>query len=191
MTLGAPLAHAQTLLAETLQEFEAALKRRELATSPPHFEEFANGRRRFSYCRTYGRADDPDALPRAPHNAAVFAAVCWTNIYFPTFGLLRGDLVGGAAASVFGPGVTDIPARPPNHGGWMPHMHYFDTSADDRAWGDPTWVDHRAALREGVALEDAEACWPEAFRPPLAGSASGQPTGAASALVKAAKGDPS
>ena len=164
VTLGAPLAHAQTLLAETLQEFEVALKRRELATSPPHFEEFAGGRKRFSYCRSYGQADDPDATPRVPHNAAVFAAVCWTNIYFPSHGVLRGDLVGGSAANVFGPGVKDIPARAPHYGGWTPHMHYFDTKADGRPWGDPSWMDHRQALREGVALEDAEACWPEAFR---------------------------
>ncbi|MDX2233299.1 MAG: hypothetical protein NW200_02260 [Hyphomonadaceae bacterium] len=166
VTLGAPLAHAQTLLAETLQEFEAALRRRELATSPPHFEEFPGGRARFSYCRVHGQADDPDAGPRAPHNAAVFAAVCWTNIFFPAQGVLRGDLVGGSAANVFGPGVKDIPARAPRFGGWLPHLQYFETEADPRPWGDPTWVDHRAALREGVALEDLEVCWPEATRAP-------------------------
>jgi pimeloyl-ACP methyl ester carboxylesterase len=164
VTLGAPLAHAQTLLAETLQEFEAALKRRELATSPPHFEEFAGGRKRFSYCRQYGLADNADAGPRAPHNAAVFAAVCWTNIYFPSQGVLRGDLVGGSASNVFGPGVRDIPARAPTYGGWTPHLQYFETKADPRPWGDPTWMDHRQAIREGMALEDGEACWPEAFR---------------------------
>lgn len=163
VTLGAPLAHAQTLLAETLQEFEDAKKRRELATSPPHFEEFPDGRRRFSYCRVHGQADDGDAEPRAPHNAAVFSAVCWTNIYFPSSGVLRGDLVGGPAGLVFGPGVTDIPARAPVAGGWMPHMHYFDVEAA-YSWGEPGWADHRDALRQGVALEDGEACWPEAFR---------------------------
>lgn len=166
VTLGAPLAHAQTLLAETLQEFEAALKRRELATSPPHFEEFDGGRKRFTYCRQHGLADDPDAGPRAPHNAAPFAAVRWTNVYFPSSGVLRGDLVGGAASTVFGPGVTDIAARAPLYGGWMPHLHYFDVKADTRPWGDAGWRDHRDALREGVALEDGEACWPEAFRAP-------------------------
>jgi len=166
VTLGAPLTHAQTLLAETLQEFEAALKRRELATSPPHFEEFDGGRKRFTYCRQHGLADDGDAEPRAPHNAAVFAAVCWTNVFFPSSGVLRGDLVGGAASPVFGPGVADIPARAPLYGGWMPHLHYFDAEADKRPWGDPAWRDHRDALREGMALEDGEACWPEAFRAP-------------------------
>lgn len=166
VTLGAPLAHAQTLLAETLQEFEAALKRRELATAPPHFEEFADGRKRFSYCRIHGLAGDADALPRAPHNAAVFAAVCWTNIYFPSQGVLRGDLVGGAASTVFGPGLRDIPARAPRFGGLMPHLHYFDTDADPRKWGDPSWMDHREALRQGVSLEDGEVCWPEAYRRP-------------------------
>ncbi len=166
VTLGAPLAHAQTLLAETLQEFEAQLRRRELATSPPHFEQFEGGRTRFSYCRVHGLADDPEAGPRAPHNAAVFAAVCWTNIFFPAQGILRGDLVGGSAANVFGPGVKDIAARAPRFGGWTPHLQYFETEADPRQWGDPAWMDHRAALREGVALEDGEVCWPEALRAP-------------------------
>lgn len=176
VTLGAPLAHAQTLLAETLQEFENALARRELATAPPHFEEFQGGRRRFSYCRQWGKADDPDAGPRAPHNAAAFSAVCWTNIYFPSQGILRGDLVGGAAAKVFGPGVRDIPARAPHFGGWTPHLDYFVTGADPRPWGDPSWMDHRQALREAVALEDLEACWPETWRPvaTMRGSHSGQ-----------------
>lgn len=164
VTLGAPLAHAQTLLAETLQEFEAALSRRELATSPPHFETFEGGRTRFSYCRQHGQSDDPDAGPRAPHNAAVFAAVSWTNIYFPAQGILRGDLVGGSASNVFGPGVRDIAARAPTYGGWTPHLQYFDLEADPRPWGDPSWMDHREALREGVALEDDEVCWPEAVR---------------------------
>jgi hypothetical protein len=166
VTLGAPLAHAQTLLAETLQEFEAALTRRELATAPPHLEEFEDGRRRFSYCRVHGLADDGSAEPRAPHNAAVFAAVCWTNIFFPADGILRGDLVGGPASKVFGPGVKDIAARAPNRGGLTPHLLYFEPDADPRPWGDPAWADHRDALREGVALEDGEACWPEALRAP-------------------------
>jgi hypothetical protein len=160
VTLGAPLAHAQTLMAETMKEFQAALERREHAANPPQFEAFANGVKRFSYCRSYGRADDAEAEPRAPHNGAVFCAVRWTNIYFPAEGILRGDLVGGPAGPVFGPGVIDTPARAPKYKGWTPHLQYFHLEADPRPWGDPTWVDHREALREGIALEDLEACWP-------------------------------
>lgn len=165
VTLGAPLAHAQTLLAETLEEFTQSLERREHATNPPQFETFEGDVKRFTYCRQYGYADDPQAGPRAPHNAAVFSAVRWTNIFFPAQGILRGDLVGGPAAPVFGPGVEDVPARAPKVGGWTPHLQYFHTEAEATPWGDPAWMDHRAALRQGLAIEDDEVCWPVARRP--------------------------
>jgi hypothetical protein len=152
VTLGAPLAHADTLLAESLSGFAALRERREVQISPPLFETFQTGRRRFSYCRALGLADDPDALPRAPHNSAAFAAVRWTNIFFPMQGLLRGDLVGGPVRGLFGPGVQDVAARAPTAGGWTPHMHYFNLDADP-PWGHKDWVDHREALRTALALE--------------------------------------
>lgn len=164
VTLGAPLAHAQTLLAETLEEFTESLERREHATNPPQFESFPEGVQRFTYCRQYGLADDPHAGPRAPHNAAVFSAVRWTNVYFPAQGILRGDLVGGPAAPVFGPGVEDIAARAPKFGGWTPHLQYFQVDADPTPWGEPGWIDHREALRRGLAIEDDDVCWPAARR---------------------------
>lgn len=152
VTLGSPLAHAQTLLAESPEAFEQLMERRELAAIPPQLEVFKNGARRFSYCRTPGLADDPNATPRAPHNSAVFAAVRWTNIFFPMQGLLRGDLVGGPCAGVYGGGVLDVPACAPIMGGWFPHMHYFNAESDP-PWGDPNWADHRKALRDALALE--------------------------------------
>jgi hypothetical protein len=160
VTLGAPLAHAQTLIADRMSEFSAALERREHAANPPQFEDFKDGARRFSYCRHHDKANDSTAAPRAPHNAAVYCAVRWTNIYFPCEGVLRGDLVGGPAAPVFGPGVIDRAARAPGYKGWTPHLQYFNREVDKRPWGDPSWCDHREALRDGVALEDLEACWP-------------------------------
>jgi hypothetical protein len=68
--------------------------------------------------------------------------------------------VGGPAAPVFGPGVIDRAARAPGYKGWTPHLQYFNREVDKRPWGDPSWCDHREALRDGVALEDLEACWP-------------------------------
>ncbi len=152
VTLGSPLAHAQTLLADSPEAFAQMLARREVSANPPLMEDFPGGARRFSYCRDPARADDPDAAPRAPHNSAVFAATRWTNIYFPMQGILRGDLVGGPCAPVFGAGVKDVAACAPDHGGWFPHMHYFRPDRD-MPWGDPAWVDHRDALREALALE--------------------------------------
>lgn len=152
VTLGSPIAHASTLLADSPDEFAQLMERREVAANPPQFEIFTNGARRFSYSRDPATADDPSATPRAPHNSAVFAATHWTNVYFPMQGLLRGDLVGGAVQETFGPGVKDVQARAPNEGGWFPHMHYFLAECDP-PWGDPAWADHRTALREALALE--------------------------------------
>jgi pimeloyl-ACP methyl ester carboxylesterase len=152
ITLGSPLAHAPTLLADTPEQFGQLLDRRELAANPPQMEVFKNGARRFTYCRTPALADDSEATPRAPHNSAVFGAVRWTNIFFPMQGLLRGDLVGGPAAPVYGAGVQDVPACAPETGGWFPHMHYFAAECDP-PWGDPSWSDHRKALRDALALE--------------------------------------
>lgn len=152
VTLGSPLAHAPSLLADTPEAFAEMLARREVAACPPQFEIFGDGARRFSYCRAPGQADDSDAGPRAPHNSAVFAATRWSNIFFPMQGLLRGDLIGGPVAPVFGPGVEDIAARAPYQGGWFPHMHYFLPDAE-AAWGDPAWLDHRRAIRRAVDLE--------------------------------------
>jgi hypothetical protein len=164
VTLGAPLAHAQTLLAEKPKDFAESVERREFALNPPLFETFADGQQRFTYCRTHGLADDPEAGPRAPHNAAVFSAVRWTNIYFPCSGLVRGDLIGGPVTPVFGPGTIDIAARAPQLGGFAPHLHYFQPQTNGKEWGDPAWADHRKALRDAVAIEDGEACWPQARR---------------------------
>ena len=156
VTLGCPLAHAETLLAEDPAAFRRLLERRELATCPPLYEKFRDGAERFSYCRAPGAADDSNAAPRAPHNAAAFAAARWTNIYFPLAGVLRGDLIGGPAVPCFGLGVKDVPARAPREGGWFPHMDYFEADSDP-AWGDAAWADHRAAIRAALALEESEA----------------------------------
>lgn len=152
VTLGSPIAHASTLLADSPDAFEEMLERREFAANPPQFEIYRDGARRFSYCRAPESADDAHASPRAPHNAAVFAATRWTNLYFPMQGILRGDLVGGPAAPSFGAGVKDVAACAPVTGGWFPHMHYFRAECDP-PWGDSAWADHRAALREALALE--------------------------------------
>jgi hypothetical protein len=152
ITLGSPIAHADTLIAEDRDDFDLLVTRRELATNPPLYETFADAAQRFSYCRTPGLADVSEASPRCPNNSAVFAAVRWTNIYFPMQGIMRGDLISGAASGLFGAGVTDIAARAPGKGGWFPHMDYFRLD-DEGPWGNPDWADHRLALRAALRLE--------------------------------------
>jgi pimeloyl-ACP methyl ester carboxylesterase len=152
VTMGSPLTHAETLLAANPDDFALMKERRELGTCPPIFETFAGGAQRFSYCRLPGQADDPNARPRCPHNAALFGAVHWTNLYFPMQGIMRGDLIGGPVQPTFGPGIVDVPVRAPRVGGWLPHMDYFNAETGPH-WGEPGWKDHRVALREAMALE--------------------------------------
>lgn len=154
VTLGSPIAHADTVIATDPDDFRLLAARRELLTAPPWYETFPDGRRRFSYCRTPGLADDAAAEPRAPHNSAAFAAARWTNIYFPMQGIMRGDLIGGPAARIFGAGVKDIAARAPRVGGWFPHLDYFRLD-DEGPWGEASWADHRVALRDALGLETA------------------------------------
>jgi hypothetical protein len=154
VTLGSPIAHADTVIATDPEEFRLFSERRELLTSPHWYETFSSGRRRFSYCRMPGHADNSAAEPRAPHNSAAYAAVRWTNIYFPMQGILRGDLIGGPVAGNFGPGVKDLAARAPRTGGWFPHLDYFRLEADAE-WGEAAWADHRVALCDALSLESA------------------------------------
>jgi predicted esterase len=151
VTLGSPLAHADTLMAEDLDAFARKRLRREVAVNPPALE-YLQGEPRFTYCRRPGLADDPHAAPRTPHNAAAFATTRWTNIYFPMQGIMRGDLIGGPCRETFGPGVKDIAARSPRRGGWFPHLDYFQPTSQG-AWGDPSWEDHRVALRTALEIE--------------------------------------
>lgn len=156
VTLGCPLGHAPTLMADTPEDFRQALRRREFAACPPQFEDFGEAGRRFSYCRRPADAESGIATPRALHNSAVFAAMRWSNIFFPVSGWVRGDFVGGPAAPVYGPGVADVPAQTPREGGAFPHMDYFKTEADlDRPPSD--LPDHRDALRAALDLERAPA----------------------------------
>jgi pimeloyl-ACP methyl ester carboxylesterase len=152
VTMGCPLSHAATLLATDEIAFSQLLTRRELSACPPQYERFEGGRQRFSYCRRHGDADNPEAVPRVPNNASVFAATRWTNLYFPMLGLIRGDLIGGPVADVFGAGVEDIALRAPREGGLFPHMDYFNADAQP-PWGEAAWCDHRVALRQALALE--------------------------------------
>lgn len=126
VTLGAPLTHADVLLAESREDFERLVAERGLPTCPPVMET-VDGERRFTYRR---RATDGEEGRWQAHHAAPFGAVRWTNLYFPYDGRLRGDLVGGPVAPLFGPGVVDVPVRSSRVGGLSCHTHYWTADAN-------------------------------------------------------------
>ncbi|WP_439601196.1 hypothetical protein [Devosia sp.] len=98
VTLGSPLANAQFLITEGLEDFERMKHERVLPISPPEPRGDDEG---FIY-EENGRM--------VTHHAAVFCTVRWTNIYdeFNPRWFLSGDVISGAVAGSFGPGIRDI-----------------------------------------------------------------------------------
>jgi hypothetical protein len=120
VTLGAPLTHAQFLLARDKADLDQKIERWLFPTSPPQFapiqsEQLAKINARpvppspailgpeglFSYF-----IDAPETW--SMHHAAPFAAVRWTNIYDPHRLIFQGDIISGPLVPVFGRGIRDI-----------------------------------------------------------------------------------
>ncbi len=145
ITIGSPLTYASLLL-ETLDEtfLDQVRVYRRYATCPPQSLETADG----SYSFTL-----PDGRP---HHAALYAATCWTNLYFPNKGIVWGDIIGGEIAgslepnpakgkpSRLGYGVLDVA---------LPHDPRLGSFTHNAYWPWPTWADpdlppaHIEALR--------------------------------------------
>jgi hypothetical protein len=139
ITLGCPLTHAEFLLASSAHDLESRKEGREFPTSPPLRERL-----------------DPDVVARARraglpinddaprlfcfpfgtdgwqlHHAAPYAAVRWTNIYDPARLIFFGDIISGAAAPAFGPGVIDVDLRSLRGQSWrFTHTHYWSGAVE-------------------------------------------------------------
>lgn len=114
VTLGSPLAHAAMLLASGEVDLSARQRQRELPTDPPvpEVETVRKVERRvYSYTVWDKYGPKKDITLRALHHAALFACTRWTNIYFPAYADMFGDIVGGPLRNLFGPGVRDIAVR--------------------------------------------------------------------------------
>jgi hypothetical protein len=158
ITLGSPLAHAQMLLAEDLDDFQRRLDQREFPTCPPVLE--GSG---FSFPEHYEvsvtAADWEITQPRTlrvPHHGACFAPVRWTNIYFPCQKIIFGDLIGGPlcdssppASRRFGMGIHDVEVRTRARGGLFSHTCYWQPHRKDVGPAAPV-----TRLREALALDD-------------------------------------
>jgi hypothetical protein len=147
LTLGSPLAHAEILLARDAADLGRKQTDRELPTCPPTMETVTRQGvpvKRFSF----GDSD----RHRLPHHAAVFAATRWTNLYFPSSGIVRGDLIGGPLRPLFGSGIRDVEVRTSQRSGFLSHTLYWVAAGD----GEQT-PQHIAALRAALDLTDTRA----------------------------------
>jgi hypothetical protein len=121
VTLGAPLTHAQFLLARDKPDLDEKIRRWLFPTSPPQFEPIESEQ----LAKINARPVPPSPAILGPkgglfsyfiaapetwsmHHAAPFAAMRWTNIYDPHRLIFAGDIISGPLAPVFGRGIRDI-----------------------------------------------------------------------------------
>jgi hypothetical protein len=158
VTLGSPLTHAQFLLAKSAKDLDARKHEREFPTSPPVRELLdpplvakaqaagfsINPERPRLICFPFG-ANDKWQL----HHAAPYAAVRWTNIFDPARFIFCGDIISGAVAPMFGPGVIDIDLRKLRGQSWtFTHTRYWP-AAREKSKTAPQQV---VALRKALDL---------------------------------------
>jgi hypothetical protein len=118
ITLGSPLVHSMLLLADSGKDFEDRKHQRELPTCPPQRDD-----KGYAYSGTapVEVGEGKKFTPLFLHHAAPFAATRWTNLYFPAWLGLWGDIVGGRLRAELGHGIRDIKvwtqaiSRPANH----------------------------------------------------------------------------
>ncbi len=125
LTLGAPLAHAEFLLARDREDLMTRQAGRELPTNPPKAEPLDKDDARAAarlglppHIMSYWSDRSQGARGWRLHHASPFAAVRWTNIYDAPPGLfLWGDFVSGPVGrkrergetvDLFGAGVRDL-----------------------------------------------------------------------------------
>ncbi|MBX3329223.1 MAG: hypothetical protein KF722_02390 [Nitrospira sp.] len=153
VTIGSPLVHAMLLLASSSKDFNDRKQQRELLTCPP-----------VSDNKGYGYTDAPIALPHSDkkysphmlHHAAVFGVTRWSNLYFPAFGGLFGDFIGGPLRPVLGPGIRDIPVRSNSWRRFTPltHTDYWETNRlSGQAASVPGCRDALEALKDALGLD--------------------------------------
>jgi hypothetical protein len=161
VTLGSPLTHAPFLLARDADDFKDKKVRWLFPTNWPQFQVIQTEQKR----KINDRPEPPAAsVPGPPeglfsyfvgppktslHHAAPFAAVRWTNIYDTHRPILRGDIISGPVAPVFGAGIRDIDLKDlRGQSAGFSHTLY---------WALPTGggsMAHIEALRKAIDLQD-------------------------------------
>ena len=159
VTLGSPLAHAEFLLAKSMEDLHERQSGRELPVCPPFRETLdPHVLAAAEEMRCLPIAVPPEAtrlmvFPDAAgqgrwilHHAACFAMVRWTNLYDRPRFVALGDLIGGPAAPQFGPGIVDLDLSLIDRPSWrFTHTRY---------WASDQPSARQEALRAAVNLLD-------------------------------------
>jgi hypothetical protein len=131
ISFGSPMYFAHQLYTRNARQFNERVTRGELVSCPPQNESKAcnnvTGQKRFFTWNNGGR--------RVLHDAAPFAAVRWTNLWYqPVLGFF-GDWFGGPLAPLFGPGIKDVKVTGNRPFRWIPgaaHAIYLGFPNDRR-----------------------------------------------------------
>jgi tRNA threonylcarbamoyl adenosine modification protein (Sua5/YciO/YrdC/YwlC family) len=134
VTLGSPLARGVMLLAKNRSDFERRAQERELAQCPPVREGDEGAKKRFSFEHEGTDGQGGRQNTTVLHDAAVFAVVNWTNLYFPCRWIFKGDFLAGPVAPIFGPGIKDVALATHSWlGGWFfAHTLYWHRNNKDQ-----------------------------------------------------------
>lgn len=160
VTLGSPLAHAEFLLASSLDDLNRRKSSRELPTSPPVTELLIDPVLSAARDAKLGQMSSKERLMSFNfdgdkwqlHHAAAFSVVRWTNVFDPSRWVFLGDIVSGPVRDKFGPAIIDVnlaelrgPART------FTHTLYWSLGRDGKTVGEPV-----IALRNALDLGGAK-----------------------------------
>lgn len=118
VTLGAPLTHAEFLIAESHDDLRARQQERLLPTCPPMLE--YDGTTKLCHFTYASNRDRSPEERRVPHHAALFGYTRRTNLYSDERFILTGDMISGPLGEAFGldgtggvvSGIRDIGVLP-------------------------------------------------------------------------------
>ncbi len=176
ISIGAPLTHAEFLLASDEADLWEQQENRILPTCPPVLEwDGRTQNHHFSYRadRDRKRAKTPAeeaARLRYPHHAAHFAFTRWSNIYSPAQKVFWGDIISGPVADHFAmrtpkrslKGILDVAVLPgldqtgkPNGSPpFFTHSQYWDLQAGESPKDSKQAPHHIQVLRQVLNLAE-------------------------------------
>jgi hypothetical protein len=145
VSVGSPLAHAETLLARSPADLSHLVSNLELPTCPPYVDPENKQHIRLENYLANGKIL---GLRMLTHGAP-FAVTRWTNIYVPARGVIFGDPIGGPLAPVFGHGIKDVPVTV------SPWWRRYTPLAHTSYWQGRSQRDSKSvrALAEAIDLE--------------------------------------